>query len=244
MTPLPDSSQRRAASLAGAAYFVIIVTSLVSVAVGTSGLTMGGLIPGSLQEIAQHNLLYRVGAVYELLMYAGVVLLSVALYKVLAPVNQGAALLALLWRCGEAVVGFASVVMSLTVLELASPSFDTAVAPDQRLGLVMALLQAMANSISALMVFLCLGTLVNCALFYRSRYIPRWLSVFGLVSCGMMLLAGLVELVLPDLTAGPLAISSLCVMAFEIVIGFWLWFRGVRPRTTEASSSGRSGELP
>ena len=96
-TDLPDATQRRAATIAGLAYFVIIVTSILSIALGPSELTMGGVAPESLEEIASHQLMYRVGAVYELLMYAGVVLLS--LMGLLAGFLIGRAERALLrWR--------------------------------------------------------------------------------------------------------------------------------------------------
>jgi len=221
----PDPGQRRAAKIAGVAYFAIITTSIASIALGPSALTMGGAVPSTLTDIADQQLLYRAGAVYDLLMYAGVVLLSVALYRVVEPVNRGVALVGVLWRLCEAVLGCVTVVASLAVIHLASAGasgLDGAL----RLELVHLLLQAIGHSLSLISAFLCLGTIAFCALLYQSRLVPRGLSGWGIAGCGVMLVGALTRLVAP--ASGELEmVGALAVIPFEIAIGLWLWLRGV-----------------
>ena len=51
-------------------------------------------------------------------MFVSVVILSLALYVTLTPVNKNLALLALFWRLGEAILGGVAVLSSLIVLLL------------------------------------------------------------------------------------------------------------------------------
>jgi hypothetical protein len=73
-------SIQKTARFAGAAYFIIIITSVVFLIFGPYQLRVEGDVANSLENIASGQLLYRIGIVYETLMYMGVIMLSVALY--------------------------------------------------------------------------------------------------------------------------------------------------------------------
>ena len=77
---------------------------------------------------------------------------------------------------------------------------------------------------SALMVFIGAGSVIFLHLFYKSGYIPRWLSVFGITAFSFVLLESLILQLYPMqswIFPGALAII------FEIVIGLWLMLKGV-----------------
>jgi uncharacterized protein DUF4386 len=100
------------------------------------------------------------------------------------------------------------------------------------------LLTARAIGFDVTIVFLSLGTIVNCRLLYRSRYVPRVLAGLGIASFMIMLLGAVVSLLLPqykDLATAGWAPG----IVFEVVIGMWLLLKGIRlaPATVAAAET-------
>jgi hypothetical protein len=104
---------QKTAKFAGWAYFLIIITSVLSIAIGPYRLMVEDEIAKTIKNIASNQSPYRIGIVYEILMYTGVILLSVALYRILKNVNKSKAISALLCRFGEAIMGVLMVVGSM-----------------------------------------------------------------------------------------------------------------------------------
>ena len=111
-------SIQKSARTAGIAYLLIIVTSILAMFIGPFTLIVEGDNLATMRNIAANPLLYRAGAAYDLLMFIGVIILSVALYQVLKTVNQSTALTAILCRFGEALAGSLSVACSTMILWL------------------------------------------------------------------------------------------------------------------------------
>jgi len=178
-----DTSIHRAAKVAGLAYLLIIVTSVLAVVFTELRLVVPGDSAATIDNIMASELLYRLGAAYDLIMYPSVVVLAVALYVVLKTVSKDLALLALLCRLGEAIVGGVTVLASLVVLHLlGGGDHSTILGTERSQALVGLLLSVRAAGLTTLTVFLCLGTIVFCYLFFKSRYIPRALAVWGMSS--------------------------------------------------------------
>ena len=216
-----QASVQKTARFAGIAYFVIIITSVLSFSLGSYSLRAEGDIALTIDNIASNQFLFRIGIVYEILMYAGVILLSVALYHLLKSVNQPKALTALLCRFGEAIMGMLTVVGSILTLYLLSSNFAQETVQDT----VLVIFELQDAFMSILMVFLGLGSIIFLLLFYQSRYIPRWLSLFGIVAFTFVALESLIILLHP---MPEWVFPGLLAILFEIVIGLWLMIKGVK----------------
>jgi hypothetical protein len=228
-TAAPDGpSLDRHARLAGFLYLTIIVTSILSLFLVESRLIVDGDRAATAERIAADQTLFRAGLVYETVMFAGVVALAWALYVVLRGVDRNLALLALLWRMAEAVVGVVTVLLGvLIVLLVGSRGVRAAFAPEQLHSLVDVLLTARTVGFDVTIFFLSLGTIAYCRLLYRSRYVPRVLAGMGIVSFAIMLVGALVSLLLPRYEE--LAMVGWAPgIVFEVVIGLWLLLRGIR----------------
>ena len=178
-------------------------------------------IASTIGKIASNQALYRIGMAYEILMYMGVIFLSVALYHLLKIVNKPGALAALLFRFGEAIMGVLTVIGSMITLFLINGEFSQETTQTT----VAVILEIQEALMSVLMVFIGIGSIIFCFLFFISRFIPRWLSVFGMIAFSFVLLESLVLLLYP---MNPWVFPGVIAVVFEIVIGLWLMIKGVR----------------
>jgi hypothetical protein len=216
-----SASIQKTARFAGIAYFVIIITSVISITLGPYRLRVEGDIAKTIENIASNQFLWRIGIVYEILMYTGVILLSVALYHLLKGINQPKALTALLCRFGEAIMGMLTVIGSILTLYMINANSPA----DTVQNTVSAIFEIQDALMSILMVLIGIGSILFLHLFYQSRYIPRWLSVYGIVAFAFVALESLVILLHPML---PWTFPGVAAILFEIVIGLWLMIKGVR----------------
>ena len=221
-----DASQYKAARVAGFLYFIIIVTSLLSMIFIESRLVVPGNDAATFNNIAANQILFRIGIAYDLLMFASVVGLAVALYIVLKSVSRYLSLLALSWRLGEAILGGVTVLVSFVIVLLVTgndylPVFTV----EQLQALVGLFLKVRSAGLTAVIVFLCLGTIVYCYLFYKSRYIPRWLAIWGILSFLLMLIQSFVGILVRNTS---LVVFGAPAILFEIFIGLWLLFKGIK----------------
>ena len=113
-----DASSMFYARFAGFAYLLVIAIGLLNTGLVDAELIVPGDTVATAENIMANDSLFRVGIVATLLMYALVVFLSWALYVVLEPVHKNLALLAMLLRLGEAILGAATVLVSFVVLLL------------------------------------------------------------------------------------------------------------------------------
>ena len=100
------------ARVAGLAYIVIILLGIFSVNYIDTNIIVQGNDTATVNNISGNELRFRISVLSELVMYILVVLLSLALYVILKSVNKNLALLALLWRFGEAIIRASIVVLS------------------------------------------------------------------------------------------------------------------------------------
>jgi hypothetical protein len=73
------------------------------------------------------------------------------------------------------------------------------------------------------MWFYCIGGMLWYSLFYRSRYIPRVISLFGIVAAALAFVAVVFMYFGVD---APLWMS-IPLLPFELTIGFWLLIKGI-----------------
>jgi hypothetical protein len=77
-------------------------------------------------------------------------------------------------------------------------------------------------------VFFGLGSAVFSYLWFKSRYMPQALSALGIFGSLMLAVGGLAKMVFPSL-ADVLGLTyAMPLGIFEISLGLWLLFRGVR----------------
>lgn len=229
------TSSRKLAILAGVVFIIATATGLASTALVPDLRSPDYLTQMSTQvnQVAGGALLLLVGAF-------GCVGIAVALYPVLKERSAGLALGSVVFRTIEAVMYLVGAVSLLTLLSV-SQQFATAGGAD-RAGLQtvgQALVSLKEHAAVAGVFAFCLGGLLYYALFFQTRLIPRWLSGWGLVAIGLMLVAGGLA-VFNDrpvtgyvLLAAPLGLQ-------EMVLAVWLIVKGFNAPAAPATVAGRA----
>ncbi|NNK42869.1 MAG: DUF4386 domain-containing protein [Myxococcales bacterium] len=216
------------ARVAGIAYLVITFAGVAYGALVESRLVVSGNHAETANNIIAHESLFRIGIVAVLIIYLSVVVASWALYLILRTVREDLALLALLLRLAEAIVGAATVLISLAALSLLSgQGSSSALEPEQLQSLAGRFIDVRTAGLDVVLVFIGLGATISCYLLFESRYVPRPLAAWGIFTYVSLLFLALVSILFPR---HPLVLQSVLYSVggtFELVFGLWLVFKGI-----------------
>lgn len=216
------------ARVAGFLYMLIIIIGVLNGIFIDSKLIVSGNDAATANNILANDLLFRTGIASILILYASVVVLSWALYIILKKVNKNLALLAMLLRSAEAVLGGATVLISFIVLGLLNGNgYSTVFETEQLQALIGLFLNVRTAGLDIVLIFVGLGGTVFCYLFFKSKYIPRILAAWGIFTYLSMLILAFISILLPN---HPEMIEIVLYAQggfFELIIGFWLLIKGV-----------------
>lgn len=216
---------KNAPRLLGAAFLIVIVTSAIS---GTflNSAVGSGTISDILSNIPNNLTMMRISILGGMLNSTGIIILALLLYIVLKKQNKIIALVALGLWLAEAIFYAIMQIGSLALIPL-SLDFVKAGAPMnsfyQTLGEFL-YNGVYSQGLTIHMWFYCTGGLLWYSLFYRSKYVPRVISLFGVLAVAVGLAGIVVEFfgyVVPIFVYVPIGL-------FEFIIGFWLLLRGVK----------------
>jgi hypothetical protein len=231
-----EASQRTAAKVAGFLYLAMMATSILFQVFGRSGFIVAGDAAKTAANILASERLYRIGILFELITAAGDIVLIVALYVLLQPVNGALAMLAAGWRLAESVI-FAVVALTsmATLMFLGSAAHLHAFAPDQLQSLARITISAHTAGFSIGFAFLGIGGAMFSYLLLKSRYVPAAFGVLGMFAY-VLILAGSVAIIIFPATSG-LVIPWSFAPAFVFEVGCGVWFLATDLRGT-ASITG------
>ncbi|HWX15343.1 MAG TPA: DUF4386 domain-containing protein [Chthoniobacterales bacterium] len=235
-----DNSQRKAAKVAGFSGLFAVAT----VVFANYALLNPLIVPGNAAETARnlvaHETQVRVVATCFLTYSASVIVLLAALYVILRPVNRTLALVGALFRLVFAMLWLLATLNLLGALRLLGSAPYLQVFEADRLQ-ALARLSVAANfdDYYAGLPFFGLAATVCAYLWLKSNYIPKGLAVFGVISSAWCVICAFVFLIFPHFNKvvndywfdSPMAI-------FEMVLSFWLLFKGLRlPESAESVSA-------
>ncbi|MDR6223467.1 DUF4386 domain-containing protein [Methanococcoides alaskense] len=227
---ITDTSQRKAVRVAGFMFLFSLLVPFLNWTFVLSKLIVAENVIATANNIVANQLLFRIGITIELIMSAGLIVLALALYIILKPVNKNLALLALLWKLVEATMAAAIVLVSFIALQFLNGDVYVAVfTPEQLQVPVGFLLNEHTALYSIPMVFLGMDMMLFSYLFFKSKYIPRILASFGIFSFALIFIHALMYILAPEYATMP--INQVIFWApsglFEIIIGIWLLFKGI-----------------
>ncbi len=189
---------------------------------------MAGDAAATAQNLAVHGTLYRIGIANNVVTFALDVVLIWALYVLLKPVNQGLALLAVLFRMVETALALAAIAQAFSAMQFvtdapAGPAF--APGPVQA---VTAMHYGYASTFTVVAIFLGLGSTVFNVLLFRSRYIPRLLSAWGVFASLVLIASQFAVIVAPSVESTIIPAAFAPIVIDEIALGLWLLLVGAK----------------
>ena len=218
------NSYRKNAIIVGVLFITAIVAPLLSFP-----FTRHIDAPDYLISVSANATQVTIGALLELIMAVACVGIAIWLYPVLKKHNEALALGSVGFRIIEGVFYIVGVVGLLSLVTL-SREFVKAGAPDasyfQSLGTLLLAARDWAGVLGSFAFIL--GALMYYYIFYQSKLIPRWLSVWGLIgvplwiAAELLIMFGLIEsfstnAILLDI---PIAVNEMVLAVWLIVKGF------------------------
>ncbi|MGA7274132.1 MAG: DUF4386 domain-containing protein, partial [Candidatus Udaeobacter sp.] len=165
--------------------------------------------------------------------------LSTALYIILAPVNRGLALAGALFRLAFAMLWLIAPLNSLAALRfLGDASYLKVLEPDRLQALARVQIAGNFDDYYVGLPFFGLAATVCAWLWLKSKYIPRGLSIFGVIGSAWCVFCAVVYLIFPNFNKivndyifdSPMAL-------FELAVSVWLLVKGLKsvaPNQTQA----------
>ncbi|MEV7008756.1 DUF4386 domain-containing protein [Streptosporangium sp. NPDC051022] len=215
-------TNRRATAIAGTLVIVGMIAGALSIVPALEE-------PRHLALISAHESQVIVGAVAQSIMIPAYVGFALYLYPTLKAENEALSLGFLGFRLIAATFHFIGVIILPLFLVLGNEFTQAGASDESRLEILGELLGTARDLVNhvALIISLSLGDLLLFRILWRSRSVPRWLSVWGLlgigaaVSASFLVLLRLTDVVTPLYLAmnAPLGLQSL-------VFAVWLMTRG------------------
>ncbi|MGD0786653.1 MAG: DUF4386 domain-containing protein [Terracidiphilus sp.] len=225
-----DSSQRSAAKVVGVAYLVTFV-AVVYTRYGILGRLLTDNAADTARNILAQEQLFRAGIAGYLFYCVSLIVLVTALYVVLRPVSRGFALLAALWWLVWVFMWLGITLNLFDALRLIHGADSLQAFGPERLQAVASFyLHRCFDYYYVGLLFWGLASTVCACLWFKSRYIPRALAAFGVVSSAFAVACTFVFIMFPrfDTIVG-LGWFDTPMGLFDIALSFWLVFKGLKP---------------
>ncbi len=223
-------SNRKTAIIVGVLFIIGTVAGVLSV------LFTGPILddPDYLTKVSSNQNQIIVGALLVLIMGFALAMVPVMMFPIFRKYNEPLAVGSIVFRGVLEAVTYIAIVLSWLLLLTLSREYVKAGAPDasyfQTLG---ALLRIAGDWIAQILaIVFSLGALAIYYLFYQSKLIPRWLSIWGLIGAILYLVAPLLAMFgsVLDILMAPLALQ-------EMVLAVWLIVKGLNSSENTSGSA-------
>lgn len=215
-----EKSLKTTARIVGVLFIIGTVSGILS-AVFTGGIFTEADV---LTKVAENEPQVLLGAAFVLIMGFSLAMVPVVMYPLFKKKNNALALGAVVFRGPVEAVLYILTVVSWLMLITLGKEFVAAGMPAgshfQSLGAVLVQSGTQINQI--LEIAFSLGALMFYVLFYQTRLIPRWLSLWGVIGAILYHVAGWSDLFGIDMGVliFPLALQEMVMAVWLIVKGF------------------------
>ncbi len=220
------------ARLAGFSFLFYIAVGLASMALANRWMSGEGTA-ARLALMSEHAGAVRATVVLSLLCGLSALVLGVTLHALTREQDADLALLALLCRAGEGVLGISGIPETLQMLRLTTPAAP-GVADASSAGAVNVLggflFGASGYGPLPTATLFAVGSTLFCYLFLRARTIPAALAWLGVIASALLVVA--LPAQLGGVFKGPLTMYVwMPMLLFELTFALWLMIKGVaQPR--------------
>jgi len=235
-----DNSQRTAAKVAGwsglFAFAIVVFGNFVLL----GPLVVPRNAADTARNILAHETQFRAALTCFIAYGIGSIVLLSALYVVLAPVNRGLALTGALFRLVFAILWLIAPLNSLAALRLLGDApYLKIFEPDRLEALARVQLAGSFDDYYVGLPFLGLAATICAWLWFKSKYIPGRLALYGVISSAWCVVCAFVYLIFPHFNKivndwwfdFPMAL-------FELILSFWLLLKGLKSFERDEAQAG------
>src|SRR5438874_5864048 len=226
-----NNSQRTAAKVAGVAGLLAFVLVVFGNYFLLGPLIVSRNAVDTTRNILAHETQFRLALICFIAYGIGAIVLLSALYVILKPINSGLALVGALFRLVFAILWLIAPLNSLAALRfLGDTPYLKIFEPERLQALARVQIAGSFDDYYVGLPFFGLAATICAWLWLKSNYIPRGLSIFGVISSAWCVFCAFVYLIFPNFNKivndyifdSPMAL-------FELAVSVWLLVKGLRP---------------
>ncbi len=215
------TSPKGMATLTGTLYLSLLPFGIFSFVYVPSIIFVHGDISETINNIIEHEWIFRMGTISHLISQVLVVFLALSMFRLFKYVNKDRTVLMVVLALLGLPVAFLNEVHNLAVIRLLAPEYNMFTS-DQLNAQVMLFLDMSRNGVLIAQIFWGLWLLPLGLLVYKSGFLPKLLGILVLIAGCAYLFDSIMQLLLP----GFLLISRFTFI-FEIILPIWLLVKGV-----------------
>lgn len=227
---LPITDVQRSSARVAAVTYPLAIFAVAFANFGLRGdLIIDGDVPETLRRIAAAEPAYRLSVAFDLGYALGMVVLLAALYRTLAPVHRGAALLATLLKFLYAGTAVLVALSSLTLLRFATePTYLNGLGSAPLHALFQLTASGAWDQYYVGLIFWALSSTLYAYLWLKGGYVPRLLAFAGILSsawCAVCAVAFLLNSAFADLVN--VWVFDTPMALYYLVLSVWLLVKGL-----------------
>lgn len=216
------------ARIAGLIYLVVVVAGMFSLAYAPSQLIVSGDAARTVQNLIEHETLFRASIAAAFVCYLAFLALPFALHRLLAPIGREAAMAMVVLAVVSVPISLVALTHELQVLTLLSDRpWAAGLAPEALQLEVMSSLARHANGVMVAEIFWGLWLLPFGYLVFRSGMLPKALGVFLMLGCagiltgvfGTTLVPGYPGSLVAEIVSWPSAIGEIGTCLWLVLFG-------------------------
>jgi len=225
-----DQSQRKAAKVAG----FTLIFAIAIVVISNYSVTFRFIVPNAAEtarNIIAYETAFRFNIFCNLIYLVTLILMSTSLYVLLKPINKNFALVAAFTRFVYAFIWAIMAINTFYAIRLLGDStYLSAFNTDQLQTMSKLHLSSSWDAYYVGLPFWGLASTVCSYLLFKSKYIPKTLAAFGIVSSTWCLFCAFTYLIFPEYgNIVHIGLFDVPMTIFELILGFWLLLKGLRP---------------
>ena len=237
-----NNAQRTAAKVAGVAGLLAFALVVFGNYVLLGPLLVPRNAVDTARNILAHETQFRLALICFITYGIGAIVLLSALYVIFAPVNRGLALAGALFRLVFAILWLIAPLNSLAALRLLGDAPYLKIFEPERLqALARVQIAGSFDDYYVGLPFFGLAATVCAWLWLKSNYIPRGLSIFGVIGSAWCVFCAFAYLIFPNFNKivndyifdSPMAL-------FELIVSVWLLVKGLRLPEPDQSRTGNT----
>src|SRR5438309_1508437 len=220
--------------LAGLLYVVASIPGFFGLVYVPSNLLVHGNATATANNIAGHEMLFRLGIAADLVGQAMFIFVALALYDLLKGVNERHAALMVILILVSIPIAFLNELNSVAALVLVrGADFLSIFEKPQRDALAMLFLNLHGHGFGVCEIFWGLWLFPLGLLVYRSRFLPRFLGVWLVFAGVAWVILSLTGLLVPQYQGNVFTYAQPAFFG-EIALMLWLAIKGARPPALDA----------